>query len=277
MNSSLAARIGPWPLRHSVEGRMATVLLALLPVLLAEALRQGPPLLARMAMALAVALPLDAVLLAARGRPPLGLASLLNAAGIALLLALLLPAAMPYWALPVAIVVAIAIARHAFGSQGHELFNPVMTGCAVISLSIPSWPVMAEAASPPWTGAACGLGAVLLLWSGVTSWRAPLAMLAAAALASLALAAPDAQVGQVDPTQVIAVLLTAFFIVGDPASGCATPRGRLAFGAGCGALSIILGRGGATLDGLAFAVLGMNAVAPWLDRRLAPRRVGARP
>ena len=277
MSSRIAS---PWtvhPYRLSLEGRLAATGLALFPVLLAQALMQGQALLLRLAMALAFALPLEALLLAARARPPFAWPGLLNAACIAVLLTLLLPTAMPYWSLLVAIFVAIAIARHAFGGLGHELFNPVMAGYAVIGLVASPWPGLALGEHAWWPAAACALAGSWLLWSGVSCWRAPLAMLAAALLAMLTLGASSSGVRWVDPGQAFVLLVSAFFIVGDPVTGCSTPRGRLAFGAGCGVLAVGFDRSGAGPGGLAFAVLGMNAIAPWLDRQLAPGRGEPRP
>jgi len=71
-----------------------------------------------------------------------------------------------------------------------------------------------------------------------------------------------------------AMVLGAFFIATDPVSGCTTPRGRWLFGIGCGLLTLVLRRWSSFPDGLAFAVLLMNCVAPWLDMHSRPRIYG---
>jgi electron transport complex protein RnfD len=70
------------------------------------------------------------------------------------------------------------------------------------------------------------------------------------------------------------VLLGAFFIATDPVSGCASPRGRLLFGAGVGILTLVIRRWGGYPDGVAFAVLLMNLSAPLIDRFTRPRIFG---
>ena len=71
-----------------------------------------------------------------------------------------------------------------------------------------------------------------------------------------------------------AVLLGAFFIATDPVSGCASPRGRLLFGAGVGLFTLVIRRWGGYPDGVAFAVLLMNMAAPLIDRFTRPRIFG---
>nr|MBP6597810.1 RnfABCDGE type electron transport complex subunit D [Arenimonas sp.] len=71
-----------------------------------------------------------------------------------------------------------------------------------------------------------------------------------------------------------ALVLGAFFIATDPVSGCTTPRGRLLFGAGVAVITLAIRRWGAFPDGVAFAVLLMNCLAPWLDRHTRPRILG---
>jgi electron transport complex protein RnfD len=71
-----------------------------------------------------------------------------------------------------------------------------------------------------------------------------------------------------------ALVLGAFFIATDPVSGCASPRGRLIFGAGVGIITLAIRRWGAYPDGVAFAVLLMNMMAPLIDRYTRPRIFG---
>lgn len=72
-------------------------------------------------------------------------------------------------------------------------------------------------------------------------------------------------------------MFAAFFIATDPVSGCTTPRGRLLFGAGVALLTLAIRRWGGFPDGVAFAVLLMNAAAPLIDRLVRPRWLGEAP
>lgn len=71
-----------------------------------------------------------------------------------------------------------------------------------------------------------------------------------------------------------ASILCAFFIATDPVSAAASPRGRLIYGIGIGALIYAIRTWGAYADGVAFAVLIMNMAVPAIDRITQPRIVG---
>jgi electron transport complex protein RnfD len=71
-----------------------------------------------------------------------------------------------------------------------------------------------------------------------------------------------------------ATLLGAFFIATDPVSAAASPLGRLIFGGGIGLLTFAIRTWGGYPDGLAFAVLLMNAAVPLIDRYTRPRIFG---
>ena len=71
-----------------------------------------------------------------------------------------------------------------------------------------------------------------------------------------------------------ATLLGAFFIATDPVSAATTSRGRLIFGAGIGLLTYAIRTWGGYPDGVAFAVLLMNASVPLIDRYTRPRIYG---
>ncbi len=64
-----------------------------------------------------------------------------------------------------------------------------------------------------------------------------------------------------------ATMLGAFFIVTDPVSSPDTKRGLWLFGLGVGVIVFIIRSIGAYPDGVAFAVLLMNALVPLLDNR----------
>ena len=71
-----------------------------------------------------------------------------------------------------------------------------------------------------------------------------------------------------------AAMLGAFFIATDPVTTCTTSKGRLWYGAGCGALTYIIRSWGGYPDGIAFAVLLMNMAVPTIDYFTRPRVFG---
>lgn len=129
-----------------------------------------------------------------------------------------------------------------------------------------------------WIANFYALGGLFLLWQRVIPWRTPLATLGSVIVLTLPFWLYDPDLNPFPLQHVFsgALMLAAFFIVTDPVSGCTTPRGRLIFGAGVGVLTLAIRRWGAYPDGVAFAVLLMNCVAPWIDRHCRPRIYGER-
>jgi electron transport complex protein RnfD len=127
-----------------------------------------------------------------------------------------------------------------------------------------------------WVGNALILGGLYLLYRGVIRWQIPVAMLAGVLVPALLgyLAAPERFGTPAFHLFSGATLLGAFFIATDPVSAAATTRGRLIYGAGIGVLTFAIRAFGTYPDGLAFAVLFMNAAVPLIDRYTRPRIYG---
>lgn len=128
-----------------------------------------------------------------------------------------------------------------------------------------------------WIASAHAVGGLWLLARRRIPWQTPAGLLGTVVLLSLLPWAmdPDLHPSPLWHLATGATVLGAFFIVTDPVSGCASPRGRLLFGAGVGLLLLAIRRWGAYPDALAFAVLLMNCAAPMLDRYTRPRVYGA--
>lgn len=121
-------------------------------------------------------------------------------------------------------------------------------------------------------------GGLWLIYKRVITWHIPLAMLAGIVLPALAfwLYAPARYPGPAFHVFGGAAMLGAFFIATDPVTACAGARGKLLFGAGCGALTYAIRSFGGYPDGVAFAVLLMNLAAPAIDYYARPRAYGHR-
>jgi len=122
------------------------------------------------------------------------------------------------------------------------------------------------------------LGGFWLLWRRIISWQVPLSVIGSVLVLGLAgyLADPGSNPSPLQHVFSGALVLGAFFIATDPVSGCASPRGRLLFGAGVGVITLAIRRWGGYPDGVAFAVLLMNMAAPLIDRYTQPRIFGHR-
>ena len=127
-----------------------------------------------------------------------------------------------------------------------------------------------------WVANFYALGGLFLLWKRVIPWQVPVAVLGTTVLLTLPfwLHDPDTHPSPLAHVFSGALVLAAFFIATDPVSGCTTPRGRLLFGAGVAVLTLAIRRWGGFPDGVAFAVLLMNAAAPLIDRLARPRWLG---
>lgn len=131
-----------------------------------------------------------------------------------------------------------------------------------------------------WVNNLVALGGLWLLYAGVIRWHIPVAML-------LGLLVPAALFYLLDPQTHASPgfhlfaggsMLGAFFVATDPVSAAASERGRLIYGAGIGVLTFVIRTWGSYPDGVAFAVLIMNATVPLIDRYTRPPIYGhARP
>lgn len=127
-----------------------------------------------------------------------------------------------------------------------------------------------------WIAAANALGGLYLLWRRVIGWHAPVGVIAGTVLLTLPFWLLDAE-RHPSPLQHLCsggLMLAAWFVATDPVSGCTSPRGRLLFGFGVAAFTLAIRRWGNFPDGVAFAVLLMNAFAPLIDRVTRPRIYG---
>jgi electron transport complex protein RnfD len=129
-----------------------------------------------------------------------------------------------------------------------------------------------------WIATAVAGGGIALCMLRVADWRTPAAVIGATIVVSLPFWLGDADVHPAPLQHLLGggLMLAAFFIATDPVSGCTTPRGRWIFGAGVAILTLAIRRWGAYPDGVAFAILLMNAAAPLIDR-LTPTRIFGRP
>ena len=122
------------------------------------------------------------------------------------------------------------------------------------------------------------LGGGVLLWRRVVTWHGPVALiLTLSTLASVGwLLSPARFAPPLFHLLTGSVMLGAWFIATDPVTGCTTPRGKLWFGAGVGVLIWAIRSFGSLPDGVAFAVLTLNMMAPLIDRHTQPPVFGCK-
>ncbi|MGO1395282.1 MAG: RnfABCDGE type electron transport complex subunit D [Halomonas sp.] len=127
-----------------------------------------------------------------------------------------------------------------------------------------------------WVALAWLAGGLLLLTKRIISWHIPIAMLGSmGVLATLFyLSDPSHFASPLFHLLTGATLFGAFFIATDPVSAATSQHGKLIYGAGIGALVMIIRTFGGYPDALAFAVLLMNLCVPLLDLYSMPRPTG---
>lgn len=119
-------------------------------------------------------------------------------------------------------------------------------------------------------------GGLYLLATGLIRWHIPAAVLAGIALPALIAHAAD-PARYLSASQHLlsgAAILGAFFIATDYVTSPNTARGQLIFGFGIGLITWIIRSWGGYPEGMAFAVLLMNATTPVIDRFCKPRILG---
>lgn len=322
----------------SVPLTMRRVLYALVPSVIVYVWYFGPGLLINLTIAGTVALALEWLILRRDGTGPQGIGDG-SALVTAVLLCLALPPLVPWWIPATGSAVAIAIAKHAFGGLGRNLFNPAMVGYASLLISFPvemtQWlppefgnidyeqlpffetlvyslsgalpggveidaltratpldllkeglrnaRMISEIRAGPlfgdfggrgweWIANMTALGGIYLLFTGTIRWQIPFGVLAGMLIPATVLYGVDASRFASPGVHLFsgATMLGAFFIATDPVTAAASPKGRLIFGAGVGLLTVAIRTWGGYPDGIAFAILIMNAAVPVIDRYTRP-------
>jgi electron transport complex protein RnfD len=105
------------------------------------------------------------------------------------------------------------------------------------------------------------LGAAYLLYKGTISWHVPASFVGTVVLLSLVL-------GENPVFHVFAggLFLGAFFMATDVVTSPVTKLGRIVFGAGAGAVTLLIRIYGAYPEGVCYSILLMNALTPLIDR-----------
>ena len=120
------------------------------------------------------------------------------------------------------------------------------------------------------------LGGVVLIARRIITWHAPLAMLLGVAAPAMLFNAIDANhyAGPMVHLLSGGVILGAFFIITDPVTSPNTALGQFVFGLACGVLTWVIRTWGGYPEGVAFAVMLMNAATPIIDQFIKPRIYG---
>lgn len=274
---------------------MGTVIIALMPALVASVIIFGPRALLVTAVTVAAAVLFEFAWCHLRHQPD----SIqdLSAVVTGLLLAFNVPSTIPLWMPVVGAFVSIVIVKELFGGIGRNFANPAIVGRMVLAVSFTSrmtafpfpntlsgvdaltsaTPLAAagNGAQLPYLdlllgthggvlGETCSLaliiGGVFLIAVGTIKATIPVTYLATVAVFSLLCG--------YDPIYQLlsgGLILGAFFMATDYVTSPTTEKGKLVFGIGLGVITCLIRFFGTMNEGVSFAILLMNLLVPYIE------------
>ncbi len=127
-----------------------------------------------------------------------------------------------------------------------------------------------------WIAAAYLAGGLWLIKNKIIRWQIPITVLGTIFMVSLMFNFIDTDIYPSALYNLFTggTMLCAFFIATDPASSSTTPKGKIIYAAGIGLLIYIIRTWGGYPDGIAFAILIMNALVPLIDYYTRPKVLG---
>ena len=221
-----------------------------------------------------------------------------SAAVTGLLLGMNVPANLPIWQAAVGSVFAIIIVKCLFGGIGKNFANPAITARIFMTISFgamagAAFPTVVDTASSATPlsapesigtysvtdlllglrggaiGETCGIalliGFVYLLIRRVITWHIPVSFVGCVFLLSFFMEGMDAMMAL---RMILSggLLIGAIFMATDYVTSPSTAFGKVVFGLGAGALTVLIRYWGVYPEGVSFAILLMNILNPYIDR-----------
>lgn len=120
------------------------------------------------------------------------------------------------------------------------------------------------------------LGGIYMLVRKIITWEIPAAYIGSVIVFSgiLWLVNPDIYLNPVFHLITGGLMLGALYMATDPVTSPMTQKGMILYGIGCGVLTILIRIFGAYPEGVAFAILIMNAFVPLINKGFKPKRFG---
>lgn len=265
MDNSVVANAMPMESTSRVRRTMVDILIALAPATVAAIVFGG--LSAALIIAVCVGCALLSELFFNMICKQKQTATDLSAVVTGLLLALNLPASTTLWQCLVGAVFAIVIVKCAFGGLGRNIVNPAVAAIVMllIAFSDISGDAIASFAGREVFLATLAVGGVYLLIRRVITWQIPVAYIGGVFLLSFALTGDVmAALGYVLGGGVV---LGAIFMATDPVTSPKKCFGKIIFALGCAILTVLIRFYGTYPAGsVAFAILIMNIICPYIDR-----------
>ena len=235
----------------------------------------------------------------------------LSAVVTGLLLAMVLPAGAPWWVPVIGAFFAIVIVKQLYGGIGKNFLNPALAGRAFLfasyatimtkwvtpaalkgvvdatTMATPLSYMKAGAELPEYynymsmflgkmpgcfgeiSAVALLIGGLYLICRKVITWHIPVAYIGTVAVISL-IAQQDLSIQLMGG----GLLLGAFFMATDYSTSPVTAPGRIIYGVGCGALTVLIRYFGGFPEGVSYAILIMNLCSWAIDKAFHRHQFG---
>ena len=230
-----------------------------------------------------------------------------------IILAFNLPVTLPLYMAVIGCFAAIVVVKEMFGGLGQNFVNPAIVGRIVLMLSFPSHmssyvkafyylecDIEATTAATPLAvespelmpsmlelflgthGGSLGetsalallIGFVYLLAMRIIRPVTPLVFIGTVAIGTLIATGGDFE-AVLFTILTGGLLLGAIFMATDYTTNPMTLRGKFVFAFGCGLISFIIRQFGGMPEGVAFSILTMNMLTPFIDKITRPKPFGA--
>ena len=236
----------------------------------------------------------------------------LSAVVTGIILAFNMPVHLPLWAVSLTAVAAIVLLKELFGGMGFNLVNPAMGGRAllrifmVVMLGLPIYGQLNPALTFDALGSATPMvyyhagyhhlvpsywelflglrfgtigetsklalliGGLYLMSKKVITWHIPVTYIASIFVFSFILG--------MDPLfNILAggIFLGGFFMATDYATSPMTKKGKIIFAVGIALITIGIRSFGEFYDGIAFGIITMNLLVPFIEKLTLPKVFGA--
>lgn len=223
-----------------------------------------------------------------------------------ILFAFVVPVTLPYPIVILGSVVSIILGKMVFGGLGHNVFNPALVGRIFITISYPvamtNWvgvDGVAGATALDYLkngnaietisnnvyldlfvgrmGGSLGevsalailIGGIYLIIRGQIDWKMPAVILGSVAVIALVFGH-----NPVEHLLTGGLFLGAFFMATDMVTTPYTTSGKLIFGFGVAAITMLIRLRGAYPEGVAFSILVMNGVTSIINKYTKPKKFG---
>jgi len=223
----------------------------------------------------------------------------------ALIFTLLMPPQLPLYMVVIGVGFGIFFGKSIFGGLGRNIFNPAFVGYLFLLVTFPIQ--VGQTFIDPSTGAVLqslniadltfvgttenlfGLllgqyantigstvmagvwivGAILLFLK-IADWRIPLTVLLSSVVFTVVLGRfyPDQFHDAFFSLFLGQLMFAAFFVATDPVTGPQTSRGKIFFGIGIALITVVIRGLADASEGVVYAIIIMNAVAPMLEKSL---------